>query len=236
MDDIAIRLTGIGRRFGAVRAVDGLDLSVPRGGVVALLGPNGAGKTTMLSIILGLLTPDTGTLTVFGHSPSAAIRAGLTGAMPQDAGLVSGATVREVLELARALSPKPLPMDRILAAAGLGDLLKRRVDRLSGGEAQRVRFGFALAGDPELLVLDEPTTGMDVTARATFWDTVRELAADRRTVLFSTHQLPEAQRYADRIVLLAAGRVVADDSPERIVEASGSLDAAFQSLTTNTEN
>ncbi|GAA1593676.1 ABC transporter ATP-binding protein [Actinoplanes couchii] len=227
MNDVAVRLSGIGRRFGAVRALDGLDLTIERGSVVALLGPNGAGKTTAVSIMLGLTSPGTGTVTVFGQTPAAAVRAGRVGAMMQDAGVVPVATVREVVELARSLYPDPLPLDRLLHTAGLTDLAGRRWDRLSGGEAQRVRFGFALAGAPELLVLDEPTTAMDVAARDLFWETVHSYAADGHTVLFSTHQLHEADRFADRIVVLAAGRLVADGSPAEIRALAGGRTVAF---------
>ncbi|BAL89930.1 putative ABC transporter ATP-binding protein [Actinoplanes missouriensis 431] len=227
-----VELNRVTRHFGAVRAVGDLDLTIGRGSVVALLGPNGAGKTTALSLLLGLLEPDRGSVTLFGRPPSAAVRAGLIGAMPQDSGFVPGATVRDVVELARALYPHPLPAVDVLAAAGLTDRAGRRVDRLSGGETQRARFAFALAGGPELLVLDEPAAAMDVTARQAFWDGVRGYAEDGNTVLFSTHQLHEADAVADRIVVLAAGTVVADATPEQIREiGGGSLDAAFRTLT-----
>ncbi|WDZ83129.1 ABC transporter ATP-binding protein [Micromonospora cathayae] len=236
MDDMAVRLTGISRRFGSVRAVDDLHLTVERGSVVAMLGPNGAGKTTAMSMMLGLAPPDTGTATLFGGTPAEAIRAGRIGAMLQDGAFVPGATVRDVIELARALYPHPLDTDRILTAAGLTGLARRRLDKLSGGEAQRARFAFALAGDPDLLILDEPTAAMDVAARQAFWTAIRSYAADGRTVVFSTHQLPEADEYADRIVVLAAGRIVADGTPAQIRATAGvrddvSLDRAFLALT-----
>ena len=219
-----------------MRAVDDLDLTVGRGSVVAMLGPNGAGKTTAMSMMLGLAPPDTGTATLFGGTPAEAIRAGRIGAMLQDGAFVSGATVRDVIELARALYPRPLDTDRILTAAGLTDLAGRRLDRLSSGEAQRARFAFALAGDPDLLILDEPAAAMDVAARQGFWTAIRSFAAEGNTVVFSTHQLHEADEYADRIVVLAAGRVVADGTPAQIRTKAGvrdgvSLDRAFLALT-----
>ncbi|KHD75581.1 ABC transporter ATP-binding protein [Actinoplanes utahensis] len=238
MDDMALRLTATSRSFGAVRAVDGLDLAVERGSVVAVLGPNGAGKTTAIAMMLGLLPPDSGTVTLFGGTPAEAVRAGRVGAMLQDGAFVPGATVRDVIELARALYPHPMDTGAILTAAGLTGLAGRRLDRLSAGEAQRARFAFALAGDPELLVLDEPAAAMDVAARQAFWTAVRSYAAHGRTVLFSTHQLHEADDHADRIVVLAAGRVVADGTSAQIRAKAGvpdgaSLDAAFLALTSS---
>ncbi|MGK5739309.1 ABC transporter ATP-binding protein [Micromonospora sp. URMC 103] len=227
MGDIAVRLTGLTRRFGPVRAVDDLDLTISRGAVVALLGPNGAGKTTTVSMMLGLTPPDAGAVSLFGRAPTEAVRAGLVGAMLQDAGVVPAATVRDVVELARALYPRPLAADRILATAGLADRAGRRLDRLSGGEAQRARFAFALAGAPDLLVLDEPTAALDVAARQAFWAAIQGYAAEGRTVVFSTHQLHEADEYADRVVVLAGGRVVADGPPAQIRALAGGRTVAF---------
>ncbi|MGC9665788.1 ABC transporter ATP-binding protein [Planosporangium sp. 12N6] len=206
----AIEIRSLRRYYGAVRAVDGVDLSVRRGEVVALLGPNGAGKTTTLSALLGLSTPDRGQVALFGLNPRAAIAAGRVGAVLQDGALLTGVTVKELLSAMRALQPQPAVFDEVVEAAGVGDLLDRRVDRLSGGQAQRVRFALALVGTPDLLVLDEPTAGLDTAARRAFWTAVRGYAAAGRTVLFSTHYLEEADEVADRIVLIAAGRVVAD--------------------------
>jgi ABC-2 type transport system ATP-binding protein len=238
MEAFAVHLSRITRRFGSVRAVDDLDLTIEAGTVVALLGPNGAGKTTLISIMLGLASPDAGTVTLFGGPATDAVRAGRVAAMLQDGGFVSGTTVRDVVELARALYPQPLDTDRILATAGLAGLANRRIDRLSAGETQRARVAFALAGVPDLLVLDEPTTAMDVAARQQFWAAIRAYAADGHTVLFSTHQLHEADDVADRIVVLAAGRIAADGPPAQIramagVGASARLDAAFLALTTD---
>ncbi|WP_112681158.1 ABC transporter ATP-binding protein [Micromonospora saelicesensis] len=227
MGDIVVRLTGLTRSFGLVRALTGIDLSIPRGSILALLGPNGAGKTTAISIMLGLTPADAGTVTLFGGSPTEAVRAGRIGAMLQGAGVVPAATVRETIELARALYPRPSATDRILSTAGLTDQADRRLDRLSGGEAQRARFAFALAGGPELLILDEPTASMDVAARREFWASLRRYAAEGNTVLFSTHQLHEADEYAERVVVLAAGRVVADAPPAQIRALAGSRTVAF---------
>jgi ABC-2 type transport system ATP-binding protein len=183
----AIEIQGLRRYYGSVRAVDGVDLTVRRGEVVALLGPNGAGKTTTLDTLLGLSTPDSGRVALFGVAPKAAIAAGRVGAVLQTGELLSGVTVRELLSAMRALQPRPVPLAEAAEAAGVGDILDRRVDKLSGGQAQRVRFGLALVGKPDLLVLDEPTAGLDTAARRAFWTAVRGYAAAGRTVLFSTH-------------------------------------------------
>ena len=206
----AIEIRDLRRHYGAVRAVDGVDLLVRRGEVVALLGPNGAGKTTTLDALLGLSTPDSGRVALFGRPPRAAIAAGQIGAVLQDGALLPGAKVGELIGAMAALQPAPSPFTEVVAAAGVGDLLDRRVEKLSGGQAQRVRFALALVGNPDLLVLDEPTAGLDTAARRAFWAAVRGYAAAGRTVLFSTHYLEEADEVADRIVLIAAGRVVAD--------------------------
>ncbi|MFI7070863.1 ABC transporter ATP-binding protein [Micromonospora sediminicola] len=227
MDDIAVRLAGLVRHHGPVRAVDGLDLTIEAGSTVALLGPNGAGKTTTISVLLGLSPPDSGSVSLFGGPPADAVRAGRVGAMLQGAGFVGGATVRELVDLARALCPRPLDAARILDLAGLAGLSGRRTDRLSGGEAQRARFAFALAGQPDLLVLDEPTTGLDVDARRAFWTAIRRYADDGHTVLFSTHHLHEAEEYADRVVLLTAGRSVADGTPAQVRALAGAHTVAF---------
>ena len=212
MNDVhpAAALDGVVKRFGSVTAVAGVDLTMRAGEMVALLGPNGAGKTTTISIMLGMLMPDAGTARLFGAPPASAVRRGRVGAMLQDGGLPPGVRVAEVINFARGLYPHPRPLAELLATAGLTDLAGRRVEGLSGGQAQRVRFALAAAGDPDLLVLDEPTEGMDVEARRDFWIAMRQLAARGRTIVFSTHNLTEADDNADRVVLLAGGRLVAD--------------------------
>jgi ABC-2 type transport system ATP-binding protein len=212
----AISLETVSKRFGDVTAVDRVDIRIAAGETVALLGPNGAGKSTTVSMLLGLTRPDAGRITVFGGGPDRAVRSGWVGAMLQDAGFVPNATVREFVELARALYPQPLPTDHVLATAGLTDLANRRLDKLSGGESQRARFAFALAGDPRLLILDEPTAAMDVGTRQAFWAAMRRYSAAGHTVLFATHHLEEADRYADRVIVIARGRVIADGPAEEI--------------------
>ncbi len=206
----ALDITGLTVRHGDVLAVDGLDLRIGRGETVALLGPNGAGKSTTVSAVLGLLRPAAGTVRVLGRAPADAVRAGGVGAMLQHGGLPGEARVGEVLHLVRHSYADPWPLDDLVATAGIGGLLRRDVDALSGGQRQRVLLALALAGQPPLLLLDEPTSAMDVEGRRAFWATMRELAARGTTVVFATHHLEEADAVADRVVVMAGGRVVAD--------------------------
>ncbi|MFD8822361.1 ABC transporter ATP-binding protein [Streptomyces sp. NPDC059605] len=222
----AVDLTGVVRSFGragrTVRAVDGIDLSIDRGETVALLGRNGAGKSTTIGLLLGLDEPDTGRVRVLGRSAQQAVRAGLVGAMLQDGQPIQRVTVRELVAFVASTYPKPMPVPEALALAGLGEYADRRVDKLSGGQVQRVRFAVALAGNPELIVLDEPTAALDVEARRAFWDSMRAYARRGNTVLFSTHYLEEADGNADRIVVVDRGRIVADGTGDAIRSSVGS--------------
>ncbi|MFJ7177304.1 ABC transporter ATP-binding protein [Streptomyces massasporeus] len=197
----------VSKAYDAVRAVDGLTLDLSPGQTVALLGPNGAGKSTTLDLLLGLKKPDSGTVRLFGTSPRDAIVAGRVGAMLQSGGLMDEVTVAELVRLACDLHPKPYRPSEVLSRAGIAQLADRKVDKLSGGQAQRVRFALATAGDSDLIVLDEPTTGMDVTTRQAFWATLRQQADQGRTVLFATHYLEEADAVADRVLVLHRGRL-----------------------------
>jgi ABC-2 type transport system ATP-binding protein len=221
-----IELRGLEKTFsspaGAVRAVRGIDVEVHEGETVALLGPNGAGKSTTVDMLLGLQRPDAGTVAVFGGPPEQAVGAGRVGAMLQEGGVLRDLTVRELVAMMAALFPEPLDVDEALRLAQLSEITDRRSERLSGGERQRLRFAVALVSDPDLLVLDEPTVGMDVESRRAFWSTVRELSAHGKTFLFATHYLEEADAYADRVVLMAHGRVVADGPPTEIKAIVGS--------------
>jgi ABC-2 type transport system ATP-binding protein len=211
-----IRLAGLTKSFGEVRAVRGIDVAVERGETVALLGPNGAGKSTTIDMLLGLLEPDAGTASVFGSSPGEAVASGSVGAMLQTGGLIRDLRVRELVAMVAALYPKPFPVGEVLELTGLAAIADQRTQKLSGGQTQRVRFAVALVGDPELLVLDEPTVAMDVEGRRSFWATMRSFAARGKTVVFATHYLEEADAYADRVVLMAHGTVVADGPPTEI--------------------
>src|SRR5262245_22343742 len=212
----AISLAAVHKSFGKLAAVTDISVSIGRGETVALLGPNGAGKTTTINMMLGLVRPDRGRAELFGAAPSRAIEAGRIGTVLQDTMYLPNATVRDFVELGRALYPKSSTTAEILALAGLTDRANTRLDKLSGGEAKRARFAFALAGDPELLVLDEPTSAMDVAARQAFWASMHRYADRGRTVVFATHYLGEADDFADRVVVIADGRVVADGPTAQI--------------------
>lgn len=213
--------TGAVKTYGAVRAVDGVDMRIAQGETVALLGRNGAGKSTAISLLLGLVQADEGTVELFGAAPERSVLAGRVGAMLQDSRAVPRVTVRELVSFVAGRYPAPMPVAHALELAGITDLAERRVDRLSGGQTQRVRYAVALAGNPSLLVLDEPTAALDVEARHAFWRSMREYAGLGRTVLFSTHYLEEADAHADRIVVIDRGRVVADGTGEQLRRAAG---------------
>ena len=223
----AVELAGLTKRYGALTAVDDLSISVRTGQTVALLGPNGAGKSTTINVLLGLLEADAGNVTVLGTAPRQAVTRGAVGAMLQSTGLPPDVHVRELVELVRALYPAPLPYDRIVAEAGLADILGKRIEQLSGGQAQRVKLALALAGDPRVLVLDEPTVAMDVETRRHFWGRIDAAAASGRTVLFATHYLAEAEEHADRVIVIAGGRVVADGTAASLTSRVGSRTVRF---------
>ncbi|WP_079022453.1 ABC transporter ATP-binding protein [Streptomyces sp. NRRL F-5193] len=209
------------KTYGPVRAADGLDLAVRRGETLALLGRNGAGKSTAINLLLGLDTPDSGRVVLFGGEPDRAVAAGRVGAMLQEGRPVPRVTVRELVGFVASTYPAPMPVADALSLSGLTALADRRVDRLSGGQAQRVRFAVALAGHPELIVLDEPTSALDVEARGEFWAAMRGYARRGNTVLFSTHYLEEADSFADRIVVVDSGRIVADGTAEELKRSAG---------------
>ena len=213
---LAVEAVGLRKSFGTVHAVDGVDLTVRAGEIVAFLGPNGAGKTTTIDMLLGLSDPDGGTVRVFGETPRGAVSHGLVSAVLQTGGLLKDITVRETLALTASLFADTRPLDEVMRRAGISELADRRVGLCSGGQQQRLRFAMALLSDPGLLVLDEPTTGMDVEGRRAFWSAIRADAARGRTVLFATHYLDEADEYADRIVLMSRGRIVADGTTAEI--------------------
>jgi ABC-2 type transport system ATP-binding protein len=208
--DGGIVLSRLSKSYGAVHAVRSLDLAVAPGETVALLGPNGAGKTTTIDMMLGLTRPDQGTISVFGVPPAKAVQAGWVGGMLQTGSPLDHLRVRELVALMASYYPAPLGVDDVLKLTGADAFAGQWTTKLSGGQAQRVRFAAALVGDPDLLVLDEPTAGIDVEGRRDFWQSMRDIAGQGKTVVFATHYLEEADAYADRIVLIAKGTVVAD--------------------------
>lgn len=203
-------------RGNQINAVDDISLSIETGSVVALLGPNGAGKTTTIDMILGLTTPTAGNIKVLGQKPRQATVSGNVSAVLQSGGLLRDLKVGETIELIASTFPDALPVEEALTRAGLTKIKDRKVAKCSGGEQQRLRFAMALLPNPKLLILDEPTTGMDVTARAEFWQTMHAEADQGRTVIFATHYLQEADSFADRVVMIAGGRVVADGTTSDI--------------------
>jgi ABC-2 type transport system ATP-binding protein len=209
-----IRLQGLTKTFkgpqGPIRAVRSIDVTIAPGETVALLGPNGAGKSTTIDMMLGLAKPDAGSVSVFGRSPHDAVEAGLVGAMLQTGELIRDLSVRELVAMMAALYPDPMDVDDALGLTGLKDIALQRTQKLSGGQTQRVRFAVAIVCNPDLLILDEPTVAMDVEGRREFWTIMREFAARGKTVLFATHYLEEADANADRAILMAHGRIVAD--------------------------
>jgi ABC-2 type transport system ATP-binding protein len=225
LSSAGIQLQGLTKSFrspaGPVHAVRGIDIRIAPGETVALLGPNGAGKTTTIDMLLGLQPPDSGTVRLFGMTPQDAIAAGAIGAMLQTGGVIQDLSVREILTMMASLYPHPLGVDEVIELAKIGDITARKTTKLSGGQTQRLRFAIALISNPDLLVLDEPTVAMDVEARREFWATMRGFTARGKTVVFATHYLEEADAYADRIILMAQGRIVADGPSTEIKATVG---------------
>ena len=221
-----IQLAGLVKSFrgpqGPVAAVRGIDVSIAAGETVALLGPNGAGKSTTIDMMLGLTRPDSGSVSLFGRSPGEAVAAGAVGAMLQTGALIRDLSVRELITMVAALYRHPMDVEGVITLAGLEEAAPRRTQKLSGGQTQRVRFAVALVSDPDLLVLDEPTVSMDVEGRRDFWTAMRAYAARGKTVIFATHYLEEADANADRAVLMARGRIVADGPTTEIKARVGS--------------
>jgi ABC-2 type transport system ATP-binding protein len=221
-----LELDGISKSYGAIRALDRLTMAVDRDEIVAVLGPNGAGKTTTLEIALGLRSADSGSARLFGASPRTAATRARVGATPQDSGFPDALRVDELIGFAAAhYSNAPLPAATI-EAFGLRDLAARRAGELSGGESRRVALALAFAGNPEFVVLDEPTTGLDVESRRRLWETVKS-AARGRSILFTTHYLEEAEALATRIIVIDRGQVLFDGVPGELRSRFGSRRVSY---------
>ncbi|SDW66002.1 ABC transporter ATP-binding protein [Paenibacillus sp. CF384] len=212
----AIQLTGVSKVYKDKTAVSDLTLSIAEGTVVALLGPNGAGKTTTVSMILGMHKPTKGTVKLLGGDPRDQQVRDRIGAMLQDVSVIDGLKVGESIELFRSYYKKPLPLDYLLKVSNLTEEKNKFATALSGGQQRRLGFALALAGDPDVIFLDEPTVGMDVTSRQLFWDTVKAMAGQGKTIVLTTHYLDEADSVADRIIVINNGKLIADGTPSEI--------------------
>ena len=223
-----IVLDRLEKKYGAVRALGPVTAEWRRGEITALLGPNGAGKSTLVSLLLGLRRPTGGRAAVFGMEPDTRAFRDRVGAMLQESKPADGLTVKEVLEFFRSLYSRPMPLARLLAAAGLEKEAGKAASSLSGGQRRRLSFAVSLAGDPDLLVLDEPTVAMDVESRERFWDMIKALAAAGKTVLLTTHYLEEADAVADRIVVLSGGRIVSDGTAAALKSSAALKSILFE--------
>ncbi|MCY8033091.1 ABC transporter ATP-binding protein [Bacillus sonorensis] len=216
MDNV-VSLTNVTKTFRQKTAVEHINFSIGKGEIVAILGPNGAGKTTTISMMLGLLKPTSGDITLFNSLPHEKQVREKIGTMLQEVSVTPGLRAGEIIELVRSYYPKPLSFQKLSALTGLTEKdVKTRAEKLSGGQKRRLSFALALAGDPELMIFDEPTVGMDITSRNRFWQTVKMLADRGKTIIFSTHYLQEADDAAQRILLFKDGRIVADGTPLQI--------------------
>jgi len=209
-------LESVSKNYDQIRALRNVNFTVRSGEVVALLGPNGAGKTTAVKLLLGLIPPTTGKARVFGQDPANPQNRIRAGAMLQVGRVPETLRVREHIYLFSSYYPRPLPLEEILAAAGLEKLRDRKFGDLSGGQRQRLLFALAICGDPDLLFLDEPTVGLDVESRRSLWEQIRRLVNRGKTVLLTTHYLQEADALADRIAVINQGEIIAEGTPSEI--------------------
>ena len=216
----AIELRQVTKQYKGKKAVDELTLTVEQGTVLALLGPNGAGKTTTISMILGLQEPTSGTVKLLGGHPKEQRVRDRIGAMLQDVSVIDNLKVAETIDLFRHYYANPLSLEQLLLISGLEAERNKMASSLSGGQQRRLGFAMAAAGDPEIIFLDEPTVGMDVTSRQLFWDTIRAMAARGKTVVLTTHYLEEADQLADRVVVINNGKLIADGTPSEIKAAT----------------
>ena len=220
----ALRATNIHQSFGSVDALRGVSLTLNPGEIVALLGVNGAGKSTFLDLVLGLAAPTQGEISVYDMSPREAVRRSLVGAMLQSGAMPRDDKVRNTIDLVASMHANPIPTDELLERTNLTKLAKRPLAKLSGGERQRVRLALALAGNPDFLILDEPTAGMDALARRAFWETMR-----------AEHYLTEARKDADRIVIIDEGRILLDAPTEQVVAENEDLEDVFERITSHAD-
>jgi ABC-2 type transport system ATP-binding protein len=226
----AITVRGVRKSYGSVQALGGVDLTVHRGEVLALLGPNGAGKTSLVEILEGHRVADAGEISVLGYNPANLERAfrERIGIVLQEEGLEENLTVHEMVDLYGAAYPHPRPTDEVIEQVGLTEQRDKRAGTLSGGQRRRLDLAVGICGDPELIFLDEPTTGFDPAARRRSWGLIADLKGRGKTILLTTHYMEEAQRLADRVVVIAHGRVIAEGAPDSL--GRGAADAAVVSF------
>ena len=211
-----IEVNGVSKTFKHKKAVNNVSFTVAKGEIVALLGPNGAGKTTTISMMLGLRDPSEGKVSIFGKSPKHRDVRNRLGAMLQEVSVIDSVSVEEAIDLFRSYYTNPIAKETLLKLSNLESERKQRCEKLSGGQKRRLNFALALAGNPDLLFLDEPTVGMDITSRKSFWDTIRKLAGEGKTIILTTHYLEEADALADRILLFGNGKIIADGTPDEM--------------------
>jgi ABC-2 type transport system ATP-binding protein len=215
------QLQNVHKRYGRAHALRGIDLDIRQGELVALLGPNGAGKTTVVSIVLGQRRPDSGSASLFGQNPTIPAARRSVGATPQETGFADNLKVREVIDLVRAHYPEPASTEEVLVRFGLVQVAGRRTGGLSGGQKRRLAVALAFAGNPRAVILDEPTTGLDVDSRRGLWELIRAFVSGGGTVLLTTHYLEEAQAMASRVVVISNGQIVAQGTVEEIIARVG---------------
>lgn len=227
----AVNVENVSKTFrattGSVEAVKDVSFSIPRGEVVALLGENGAGKSTLIDMLLGLSVPSSGSVELMSESPVEAVRHSLVSAMLQAGGLLKELTVKDQVAMVASTYKNSTGVQQVLTEAGITDIASQKIGKCSGGQQQKVKFAIALLGNPEILILDEPTTGMDVNARKTFWDSMHALADAGKTIIFATHYLEEAEEFADRIIMMAHGQVIADGTTTKIRTLNGLRKISF---------
>jgi ABC-2 type transport system ATP-binding protein len=228
-EDLVVRVRGLRKSYGDHEAVKGVDFEIPRGTVFGLLGPNGAGKTTIVEILEGYRTRSAGEVSVLGADPErddVGLRDRI-GIVLQESGIEPDLTVREAIDLYGAAYSRRRPTDEVAALVGLIDKLDERISTLSGGQRRRLDLALGVVGDPELIYLDEPTTGFDPEARRRTWELVAGLRDEGKTILLTTHYMEEAQRLADRVAVLASGSIVAQGSPEELAAGDAEAEVSF---------
>ncbi|HEY6407285.1 MAG TPA: ABC transporter ATP-binding protein [Ktedonobacteraceae bacterium] len=225
---LAVELQNVTKNYGSVQALKGISLKVEPGEVVAFLGPNGAGKSTSIALMLGMRRPNSGSVTLFGENPRLAKHRKHIGVMLQESGVPATLQVRELVELFGRFHDNPMVTREAIRMAGLEEKANTRLGRLSGGQKQRVYFALALVGNPDVLFLDEPTTGLDVEARRTFWDQIHTQVAQGKTIILTTHNLEEADALAKRIVVINQGQIIADGTPDEIKGHVGGKHVRFR--------